>query len=134
MSNKYTIDVGEHKILQISSRVKYSLGQLEVQIGEYYSFQVDMNGPRWWDMVIPTRGEGWDIFLSPNKGRRLPSERLLYLCGCINENDSLAFGIGNHFENWKVEQAGELSFFANDYPAMYFNNWGAINLTVTRIK
>lgn len=126
--------LNESVTFRISARTKYSLDQLQVIGGETYTFQVDPKNSCWWDMIIPSFGEGWDMFLSPRKGRRLPSKPLLYLCACMDREDSQAFGIGKYLEEWKVSKDGVLSFFANDYPTMYFNNWGTISLKITRVS
>ena len=137
MNNKYTIhrlQVDEPIVLSLSSRDYYSKSRLEVKHNEQYTFKVDTTGPRWWDMVIPTYGEGWDAIFVSDRWKRLTEKPLFYLCGCINEDDPLTFAIGNNLENWQPRQNGNLSFFANDYPAMYFNNWGRIKLKIIRTK
>lgn len=137
MNNKYTIhrlEVEEQVSLSISCREYYSIVRLEIKQDEQYTFKVDTQGPRWWDMVIPTYGEGWDSILVTDKWKRLPGKPLFYLCGCMNDDDRQAFTIGNYLERWSSTQDGMLSFFANDFPVMYFNNWGKLHLIVKRLK
>ena len=137
MKDKYTIhtlELGELLHVDISSRKKYSKHQLNVSASQKYAFKVDRQASKWWDLIIPTRGEGWDSIISPKNGRRVPSKPLLHLCGCMDYDDTSAFGIGLELKHWSPRQDGILSFFANDYSAMYFNNWGRIRLGITRMN
>lgn len=85
-------------------------------------------------MIIPTYGEGWDAVFVNNRWKRVPDKPLFYLCGCLDEDDGVAFGIGNELNGWISPSEGMLSFFANDYPIMYFNNWGKLQLKITRLS
>lgn len=61
MNNKYTthrLEVGKTKSIPISCRQYYFLDRLSVKEGEKYSFEVDIEVSRWWDMIIPKLGEG----------------------------------------------------------------------------
>jgi hypothetical protein len=64
--------------------------------------------------------------------RRMPHENWFALIGALDSNIGSAFRIGSRC-SYTANAAGELTCFANDVEGFYWNNYGEVSLTVTRI-
>ena len=64
--------------------------------------------------------------------RRVPDANWFCLCAAIGTDEHSYMEIGKH-KDIHISQSGELTFFANDLDSRYHNNWGYIEVNVTRI-
>lgn len=98
--------------------------------GERYSMRATGT---WYDFGIPCGPDGYDRwYLRWATGlRRLPAADWFFLIGALDSNLESSFRIGS---NATVTSSadGELTCFANDIEAMYWNNWGIVDLIITR--
>ncbi len=122
------LKVGESRTVEVRSEQYWNDTGIMLEPGRY-RFEA---GGRWTDWFVATGPEGYDslALLFFERGRRLPRARWFTLGGAIGRDEAGAFAIGAGTER-DVAEAGELCCFANDLPAMYWNNRGAVSLTVT---
>jgi hypothetical protein len=124
----------------IRARARWNATGLRVEPGERYLL---VAAGRWTDFYICTDADGYASDDAPGpvrrflrrheQERRLPDERWFALIGCVGERGP-PFRIGSRRE-WPVPPgaSGTLSCYANDVPSAYWNNWGTLRLTVTRL-
>ncbi|TBD47127.1 hypothetical protein [Rhizobium ruizarguesonis] len=67
-----------------------------------------------------------------NGSKFMPQEPWFRLCGAIDEDLETVFSIGT-FTKWRAPRSGILGCFANDAPAMYWNNMGKIAVVVAAV-
>jgi hypothetical protein len=91
---------------------------------------------KWIDFYISHSADGDP---SPNgylrafeSKRRPPSEDWFTLMGAYDAQFATAFRIGSHCE-CLATATGKLTCFANDVEESYWNNWGHVTLTITRV-
>jgi hypothetical protein len=123
----------------VVAREKWNWTGVHVEPGEHYTIAA---AGRWTDLTIDTDAEGFLTDAAPKltqglmrkheKNRRMPAERWFCLVGCVGERGT-PFRIGAGLD-WPVPAgaSGILLCFANDVPYAYWNNRGALTLTVTR--
>ncbi|PKP08054.1 MAG: hypothetical protein CVU09_17550 [Bacteroidetes bacterium HGW-Bacteroidetes-4] len=88
----------------------------------------------WTDFYISTDAHGFERnHLRPFKRfKRQPDAHWFALMGSIGK-ESPYFLVGADLL-LKPDKAGELFLFANDMPAMYWNNRGSLSITITEYK
>jgi hypothetical protein len=91
----------------------------------------------WTDFFIRSGPEGnpaptWTQRLLLSR-LRMPGERYFALIGAIDRDPATQFLIGRGLARWIASRSGQLTCFANDVPGFYWNNRGAVKLTVTRL-
>lgn len=129
---EHRLSVGEQKTLALCAKDVYSKETLLINANEVYLFFCDED-QSWTDWFIKTTPKGYFNLLASIKGLRLRKAKCFCLCGAYNQSDAGAFAIGMHNEVI-MQEAGKLSFFANDTAGYYDNNKGSINLNVQRIR
>lgn len=128
------INIQSTESLPIAARTCYSDTYIDIQPGEIYSFVVDHSKDYWSDWYKRVDGNGWDAWYVIDRWKRVSGYPIFYLMGCIDKDDQSAFGIGNGPVRWTAPRSGQLYFFANDYPMMYWNNKGQITINISRIQ
>ena len=85
----------------------------------------------WWDWFVRSGPEGYSgILLKPfSHGKRSPDDNWFCLTGAIDEDPKTVFRIGSS-KTWTAPRAGRLTCFANDIPAMCWNNWGEVRVEI----
>ena len=88
----------------------------------------------WCDFYKPVTADGYDSLLFTPAENKLRGKDMNWfsLVGCVGENQDNVFLIGRKREFIAMDD-GELTCFANDVSNMYWNNWGSVRLTVTRL-
>jgi hypothetical protein len=83
-------------------------------------------------VAIPCGADGYANALagSFNNKKRCPLANWFKLIGSIDADESYLFEIGIQLLDYKAPRSGKLTCFANDMDSMYWNNWGAIELSV----
>ena len=133
---------GMHSLpLRIKARKPWNATGIEVAQGEQYTLQAK---GKWIDLLIRRTARGYPTEEAPaasrsflsrfEDSRRMPKENWFALVGTIGKDESSAFVIGEELVDWQPSGSGELMCFANDVPGAYFNNFGSVTLTVTRIR
>jgi hypothetical protein len=64
---------------------------------------------------------------------RYPGPKVFQLVGSIDCAPDQMFVIGKQLSQYTAPKSGTLTCFANDFDFMYWNNWGWIQLEVTRL-
>ena len=110
--------------------------ELLVSPGETYSIQPQKG--RWVDWFIPSGPAGYhtpwtDRFKSKLRNPRAPFFALMVTVG-DDDAGSRVVATPEHpcLARFEPSKQGELTFFANDLRGWYWNNWGAIEVQVTR--
>lgn len=87
----------------------------------------------WHDLAYACNADGYE---SPNAymrffehWRRVPAARWFALIGALDRDAETLVVLGRE-HIYVPPRDGELSFFANDVPGMYWNNWGTLVLAV----
>ncbi|MFY9819903.1 MAG: S8/S53 family peptidase [Thermoanaerobaculia bacterium] len=132
------LNLNESKTLRVSSRVKWNGSGIGVGPNETYRITLDPPGQRWVDFFIPSKATGYSSFLTnPLRCKlRQPKYPFFALLVAAGEDESMASPAvvqNQDFVDFNPPQRGELLFFANDLPPMYWNNFGSIRVRVTRI-
>jgi hypothetical protein len=129
---EHRLSVGEQKTLLLCAKQVYSQETLVVNPDETYLFFCD-DDQSWTDWFIKTTPKGFFNILASIQGLRLKKIKCFCLCGAYNQSDAGAFAIGMRREV-TMQEAGNLSFFANDTPGYYENNKGSINVNIERVR
>jgi hypothetical protein len=131
-----TLEIGETKTFPIRARPYWNDTGISVHIGERYRLRADGS---WTDFFITS---GPDGYKTPwwNLGqrlavplRRVPNARWFTLIGAVRGAERRPFVIGRETET-VISAAGTLKCFANDVPGFYWNNCGAIRLSIERLS
>lgn len=122
--------VGEEVVCEIPARPRWVSTFVRVEKDEQYTLAAQ---GEWHDASIGTGPQG---YASPNAGfraverwRRAPEARWFELVGSIDQDVLFRIGAGTTL---LVAKSGVIVCFANDLPFMYWNNKGAITLTLRR--
>lgn len=128
----YKLQPGDTKQLTIYAADRYSRNIVAAEPGQQYHIRYQQ-GKRWVDLIIPATATGYKNPLADLFGQRLKGCNCFCLCATFNDDDVHAFPIGLE-TTFVCTMTGSLSFFANDVPRYDWNNWGHINILVTRLK
>ncbi|MFT7138957.1 MAG: hypothetical protein ACJAYE_001701 [Candidatus Azotimanducaceae bacterium] len=133
---------------RIYAHLKYNHTGIYLEAGQSYIFEVINKAKQKWrdGSVQAVDGAGWDrgdVKLGPTEiviavaepFRRVTTAKAKWftLCGCIGDDDSKAFVIGNKLECHTVDQSGEFCAFANDLDGYYGNNSGYLLLKIRKL-
>ena len=129
----HRLEAGEQKVLRISAAERYSMQRVAVKTGERYSISCNED-QRWVDLLIWASPRGYANALARMVGMPVPNARCFCLCGTYDEQDEAAFAIGTDHTIGHVQADAILSFFANDVRGFEWNNWGSVEVRVTRLK
>ena len=121
--NKETVDIYARKFWNRTS--------IHLEVGANYHFKAT---GKWTDLIIETDADGFQRrYLQPFEAfRRVPTQNWFALIGTVDRMMTTAFLIGKEV-TLTPPKSGELVCFANDVSSMYWNNWGRLRLTVTRL-
>ncbi len=101
-----------------------------------YEYELRATGG-WRDWRTQTDADGYAsrtlLLRLTERLRRAPRERWFALIGAIDAEPKTQFHIGA-FGRIMARSTGELTCFANDVNFMYWNNHGALQLTVKRVR
>ena len=135
------MEIGTSITTPILARKEWNNTQIRLVAGEEYHLKAS---GQWTDWYIVCDADGWPSGLSnllfglnllseATKGfRRVPEERLFTLIGSIDQKAPY-FRIGVE-ASISPQSTGTLYCFANDVSFMYWNNFGEIQLTITRTR
>lgn len=117
----------------VRARARWNRTGVLLVAGEVYDF---VASGCWTDLVIP-HGPAGDPSGSAymrlfERWRRVPTADWFTLIGAIDSQMQSAFVIGSRRRH-TPQVTGQLTCFANDVSGFYWNNFGAIGLTVTRL-
>jgi hypothetical protein len=133
---KSPLAVDDHRLFRVRAHEPLNRTELVVSPGEVYSIQ-----PRrgcWVDWFIPCGPAGYhtpwtDRFKSKLRNPHAPFFALMVTVG---DDDSGSQAVVTpehpHLARLEPSKQGKLTFFANDITGWYWNNWGAIEVQVTR--
>jgi hypothetical protein len=97
--------------------------------GRKYNFSAKGWGVDWY---IPCGPNGYNspVDWLVRRFKRCPEANLFKLIGSVGSDDSYLFEIGSELKEYEAKKTGELICFANDFDWLFWNNWGALDLTV----
>jgi len=130
-----SVDVGETVTVTIWARAYWNDTGVFVRGGERYRLQAE---GCWRDMFIRAGPDGYDTpWYSiaqrfATRLRRVPYARWFALIGAIRGAKESMFVIGTETQAL-IAANGTLMCFANDVPGFYWNNCGAISLSIERL-
>lgn len=86
----------------------------------------------WWDWFVRCGPDGYEgKLLQPVAHlKRSPLDRWFCLLGAMDRDDDSFFAIGRR-KTWTPKRDGMLCCVVNDIPAMHWNNFGAVSITVS---
>jgi hypothetical protein len=128
------MEIGESATAVINARDPWNQTGIRLIAGEQYHLRAD---GQWVDWFVTCDADGYDSVNLVQKLseslRRSPRDRWFALMGCIGRGTGKLFRIGTGL-SLAPDSSGDLFCFANDAPLAYWNNRGAVQLTVRRIK
>ena len=126
------LEVGERHEASVDAAKRWDSTCVEVKTGERYRLSAE---GEWFDADIACGPEGYArACMRPFEWlRRMPKANWFALIGAVARVKRSRFVIGRGVE-WSCERSGVLHAFANDVGFMYWNNRGAVRLTIERVK
>lgn len=123
-----SLNIGESRKVTIQAQPKWNDTGIRLMPGRY---RFEAAGS-WADWFVKCGPDGYHslLLLMFEQQRRVPRAPWFALIGSIGRDEAGAFVIGKAVER-DVTDEGDLCCFANDVDAMYWNNQGAVELTVT---
>lgn len=125
--------MGRHTA-HIVAKQKWNDVDIDVNVGERYEFEAR---GEWIDWYIPCHADGFTSkFLLAKlleRCRRVSEANWFALIGCLDRDLKRHVVIGSGSEH-TFDHSGHLYAFANDVPGFYWNNKGAIDLDIKRVK
>jgi hypothetical protein len=124
------LNINESKTISICSIKFWNETEIEIQNGEEYKFVAE---GQWKDLLMKCDADGYSsLYMSLyNRWKRSKGNNWFALIGSINQTNDFLIGKANQ----KVfNESGKLFCYANDVKGFYWNNFGEISLTITRIK
>jgi hypothetical protein len=125
--------------VSISARRRWNDTGVRLVAGQGYRFEAR---DEWTDFFIKRNADGFRSEEAPffsrgllkkhEERRRQPAENWFCLIGAIDREPRTAFRIGTGTE-YVAAHTGVLTPFANDEWSYYWNNWGSLTLSVTRL-
>ena len=126
--------------IKICAKRKWNHTGYQLDAGVTYRFSAQ---GEWIDLDIPYSADG-----GPSNGKLLQKlilrltehlrprskDNWFALIGAIGEDESTTFLIGSSLPIFVAPMSGELTCYANDVGWAYFNNHGAVTLTVERAR
>ncbi|OJY73100.1 MAG: hypothetical protein BGP12_08285 [Rhodospirillales bacterium 70-18] len=117
----------------VRARCRWNDTGIRLEAGRLYDLAAE---GEWIDWVIRSGPEGntapgWTQRLAA-RWLRLPGAPYFCLVGALDCNPDTAFAIGRGMR-LGPPRSGQLWCFANDVPGMYWNNRGAVRLSLRRI-
>ncbi len=137
------LEAGDKITLNIAARRYWNDTGLHVTTGQRY--QLTAHGT-WIDFYIPCAADGYQaprwllrgplgrLTRTVQKLRREPEGNWFMLIGTVRaagHRHNFACGRSREVQ---MPATGQLEFFANDVPGFYWNNWGSIQLEITRLS
>lgn len=126
----YALAIGESKTIEVASADYWNASGVFVTAGE--SYQVTASGT-WTDWYIDTDANGysnWYLNLFTLL-KRSKSDKWFKLMGSVNQNTDFAIGTSAILT---PNVSGPLDFYANDANGFYWNNYGSVQVTITRVQ
>ena len=130
-----TVDVGDTVTVRIRARAYWNDTGVFMRVGDGYRLRAEGS---WRDMFITAGPDGYD---TPWYGiaqrlatrlRRVPTARWFALIGAIRGAEQSPFVIAAKTQA-VISASGTLMCFANDVPGFYWNNCGAVALSIERL-
>lgn len=120
------------RVLRVSSRERLNDTRLDVVRGQTLRFSAI---GLWTDWMISTDADGFEngLMALAAGSRRIPDAPWFHLCGAIGSEDQAVFAIGRQ-ATVVMPASGRLYLFANDAPGAYWNNRGAIQVTIVMAR
>jgi len=125
-----TLAVGQSLNLNVFAKDYWTPSNLMVNTGEVYQFS---STGIWLDWFIFCNANGYSIFYMNllNGLKRAPNGQWFELAGAVNQSNPFAIGKNNTIT---ITNSGSLDLFANDANGFYWNNFGKVNVTITRVN
>lgn len=128
------LNIGERRTARVPSHLLWVDTRIDLVAGEEYRFTAK---GEWKDWYIGCGPDGYDstniLQVLAERLRRMPQERWFALIGALDEDPATAFHIGSRTTR-VMPRNGRLTCFANDLVGLYFNNYGAVDLTIERLR
>ena len=127
---------GQKTVVTVCSHPRWNYTNIAVRPHQVYDIEVRAGGV-WKDgFLSPVTACGYDrCYLAPFRHwRRHPEAPWFELIGGVGTDESQTFRVGAHNSSATINATGELTFYANDVWRMYWNNKGAIEVTVRLVR
>jgi hypothetical protein len=141
-SKNVELSVGDSAVVEIWARLRANHTKIVVKEGSKYSFAVPP-GQIWTDWFIGTDANGYPRGPLPfiqeafRSKKPLPGKNWFLLIGAIDRPERAPFCIGGNPAGTaavrQIKSNGELILFANDAKSFYWNNFGRIQVIITRV-
>jgi hypothetical protein len=149
VSQASALSVGNSRRIRVVAKTFINWTGITFVAGQRYRFEVLADPPfdrgLWIDSGVRTTADGFltcpvDVLCAPfRRLRRIPDVNWFVMSGGIGDPSLLALDLHHRFaigdrRTITDPATGHLGLFANDVSTMYWNNEGAIMMTITRIE
>jgi len=140
MTNRESVylSVGDSAVVEVWAKTQANRTKIAVKQGSKYRFVVP-SGQVWTDWFIRSDANGYPHGPLPflqeafQATKPLPDKNWFLLVGAIDRPRNATFAIGGKPIEVLMNSSGELILFANDSKWFYWNNFGRIQVIVTRV-
>jgi hypothetical protein len=140
------LSLGDSVVVEVWAKSPANHTNIQVQKGSKYRFVVPP-GQIWTDWFVGTDANGYSHGPLPfiqeafRSRKLLPDSNWFVLTGAIDRPENAPFAIGGNPAGTPIgtpvqremTSSGELILFANDAKSFYWNNFGRIQVIVTRV-
>ena len=127
------MNIGQTQTASISARQLWNSTGIQLTAGEQYSMSASGKWVDWFISHGPDGDPSDSFYMKAFEPlRRMKDANWFELIGAVTSKIATAFPIGSACHH-EATTSGELTCFANDLRLMYFNNSGAVQLTVTEL-
>jgi hypothetical protein len=140
MTDRATVylSVGDSAVVEVWAKSQANHTKIAVKQGSKYRFVVP-SGQVWTDWFIRSDANGYPHGPLPflqeafQATKPLPDKNWFLLVGAIDRPENATFAIGGKPIEVLMNSSGGLILFANDSKWFYWNNFGRIQVIVTRV-
>jgi hypothetical protein len=118
-------------VVLIEAKPLWNKTGIQVIAGQQYSITASGEWVDWFIHHGPEGDPSESFYMKAFEPlRRMKNENWFALIGALDQDMSTAFPIGAGCQ-YTAPKSGELTCFANDVEGFYWNNYGAVQMTVT---
>lgn len=125
------LEIGDKHHILVPANKKWVDTEIDIAPREVYMFRAEGKWKDWYNECDADGYKSHGAVSLVEKWRRVPNANWFKLIGALDYDESSYFPVGTGLE-YRASRGGRLCCFANDLNCMYWNNHGALQLSVLR--